>query len=610
LTDDLFKEIREQARRICEEIYSPACFKKGKMVLSPVQLQISKAPKPFDSEYDDTGHYCRRKDFERMYEQPRGDITDEEMLDLAKQEAVKEAESKWFQNEEERDEYIARHGNVIGVIGNPGIGKSTSAKKWIGQFLCGELLTTVSFLFFIIIRKLKFNKEMNLLEFLLSSILPTWKHTTDSDEFWLKKIVSDRHVVIVFDGFDEASVLDSTIEAPTVNIHKPEQPLHILLNLISGTLLPYARVIVTSRPNQFYHIHTNHKPRFVVEILGLDEKGRDKIGQQICPKNYEHITEILRKDASVFAYCYVPVNFILTLHYLMESSSDKNFVSMTKVLASACGKYARGEQLRDKIPKVAELSKLAWIGFCRRQIVFEKNDFKQVDLDDATVQSFLSTSLVDTSDGIALKIMDGDKRIYFSHLIWQEFFVAFYLMLVALEDEFEEVSQRLFDDRWEVVSKCLHGLCNASVMKPLTQSTNICNKPSLWKKKKELLTRATAIYLEQLSSHATKSNEGSASEGFLLKYQEIQAVCSWIYEANEKHIIEKLVPLIADHIWLDGGTILPSDISNLYFVIDSFPKSWKVDVDNCRFHGNAMERFCSEASRLNTMVGICFFCIF
>jgi len=83
--------------------------------------------------------------------------------------------------------------------------------------------------------------------------------------------------------------------------------------------------------------------------------------------------------------------------------------------------------------------------------------------------------------------MEGDKKFYFSHLTWQEFFVAVNLMLVASRDEFEKALEHLFDDRWEVVSRCLYGFCNSSVMKSLKAATHISCEKSLLKEKSDLL---------------------------------------------------------------------------------------------------------------------------
>jgi len=570
-----------------------------------------------NSDYDDTGHYCRRKDFESMYQQPCGNITDQEMLDRAKQQAKEEAQNVKFRNEKDRADYIARHGNIVAVVGNAGIGKTTSAKNWVGQILLGEFVINVTFLFFIMIREINFKEAITLLE-LLSSNLPNWEHSEKSDKHWLKKIVSDPNVVIVLDGLDEADVDDFAIAVPSVKTHKPAQPFHILLNLISGKLLPYAKIIVTSRPNQFYRLHLNHRPKFVVEILGLDEEARNELGRQICPDMYEKIQETLQKNSSLVAYCYVPVNFILTIFYLMENSSDTDFVSVTKILLSACASYSRGEQLKGRNAKLAELSNLAYTGFCNRQIIFQRRNFNEAGLDDFTVDSFLSTSLADSSFNFAPTIMEGDKKIYFSHLTWQEFFVAVYLMLVASRDEFEKALEHLFDDRWEVVSRCLYGFCNSSVMKSNERATNISCEKSLLKEKSDLLINVAASYLKQLFPHQTSKNiEHETNDERKVEFQEIQTVCSWIHEANETDINEKLVPLIPDCISIGYETfplgmtsVLPSDVSNLFFVIESFSKFWKLEVDRCQFLRNTCERFCSEAFRLNTLVSQSFCCIF
>ena len=294
----------------------------------------------------------------------------------------------------------------------------------------------------------------------------------------------------------------------------------------------------------------------------------------------------------------------------MENSSDTDFVSVNQILLPACGNYSRGEKLKGKNAKLAELSHLAYTGFCNGQIIFQREDFIQAGLDDFTVDSFLSISLAD-SFSFALTIMEGDKKIYFSHLTWQEFFVAVYLMLVATRDEFEKVLKHLFDDRWEIVSRCLYGFCNSSAIKLLKGATNICYEESLRKEKSDLLMSEAASYLEQLSpQQARETNERETNDQPKVEFQKIQTICSWIHEANETDISEKLVPLIPDHISFVDGTILPSDISNLFFVLESFSKSWKLEVNNCQFPGSEFKRFCSEASRLNTLVGSSFCCNF
>jgi len=186
-------------------------------------------------------------------------------------------------------------------------------------------------------------------------------------------------------------------------------------------------------------------------------------------------------------------------------------------------------------------------------------------------------------------------------------------MLVASRDEFEKALEHLFDDRWEVVSRCLYGFCSSYVIKSHKRATNISCEKSLLKQKSDLLVNEAASYLEQLSPphQARKTNEHGTNDERKVEFQKIQTVCSWIHEANEKYINEKLVPLIPDQIFLGIRTsILPSDVSNRFFVVELFSKPWKLEVNGCLFSGNTCERFCSEASRLNTSVGSSFCCIF
>ena len=51
-----------------------------------------------------------------MYQQPCGNITDQEMLDRAKQQAKEEAKNL---DEKDRADHIDRNGNIIVVVGNP-----------------------------------------------------------------------------------------------------------------------------------------------------------------------------------------------------------------------------------------------------------------------------------------------------------------------------------------------------------------------------------------------------------------------------------------------------------------------------------------------------------
>jgi len=598
--EHLMKAIREQARRDCAHDVSPAG---PKIIPIPAKLRSSTTMMQLHSDYDDTGHYARRVDFERLYKQSRDDLTVHDMLLLPKRTAKFDAQLISFANEKDKKEFIDRHGNVTAIIGNPGMGKTTLAKQLVVQFLDGQILPNNTILFFIFIQRIDFQKTMSLLEFLLSKILPDVNPSKEFNDYLLQKIAEDRDAVIVMDGLDEMCVDDFTFPAPAVNLHDHAKPIHFLLNLISGKLLPYARIIVTSRSKQFYQLHVEHRPRFVFEVLGLDEADRDQLAYQICPDKYNQIKEIIQTNSKLSSYCYVPINFILTLHYLMETVQDTDFVSITKVILSVCSNYLQGQHMRGETLELTRLSELAWNGFFRKKVTFGRHDFVEVGLDYRTLRSFLTPAY--EFGGLAPALLSGDKRFHFAHLLWQEFFVAVYLMVVASEDNFRKYLKYIWHERWEFVTVCLFGLCNHSVVRYLLRTTSFHYAPSQWREKKDLLQKVVASYLHQQCNQLTTNIKDETTVEKALDLKTIRSVCSWIHEANDREVIENLVPLIAHRISF-SDTILPSDVSNLFFVLQSFPKPWTIEVYNCDFLGNAMERFCLEARRINALVGIHF----
>jgi len=250
----------------------------------------------------------------------------------------------------------------------------------------------------------------------------------------------------------------------SINRGDKTDPLTILLNLLTGKLLPKAKIIITSRPDRFYRVLPEYRPKNLFEIVGLDETGQNLLGQQICSDDWQgRVKDIIFSNPDLFAHCYVPVTFILTADYLMKhSNADIYDVCLTKVLASALNDFWASDHCTKvgRKPQFDKLALLAWEGHRNMKIIFSKDDIKRVGIDDKTC-SFLMTSIL-SSQNIKMKIFDGNRRLYFSHLIWQEFFAAVHLILFATEEEFQKNIQYFFDDRWEVVVRCFFGLCNKS----------------------------------------------------------------------------------------------------------------------------------------------------
>ena len=581
------EKVNKETMIACDQIVLPTDIDRP---IIPTRLQMVSEPQRAKNDWDDEGHYRKREDLEKVYLQPPGNITANEMFDCAQQMAQLDAQ-RVCKNEVAKVAFVNKNGNIVGVVGQPGIGKTTSIKTWCKQILHGEILPNATIVVLIFVRYINFSKQTNLLEFLLPAELRSWCHVHRNEvKNILEKLNESHRIVLAFDGLDEAAVETLSTRVPKVSLYDSADPLTFLLNLTSGNLLPLARKIFTSRPDQLYNLLGDNRPRFIVQILGLNKEGQNELGVQICRDKYQQLEQVLLKNPDAYAYCYVPVNFILTLDYLMQHGDRVAFVCLTRVLASACEKYSCSDHLEHlNVPKgkkceLHKLSKLAWKGFLRKKIIFEEDDLRNVDLGQNTVQSFLTTSIVESAN-IKMTIMEGHKRSYFSHLIWQEFFAAVYMMLRMSHPEAETHFEELLDPHWDVVSKFAYGLCSHSVFYQLKQIIPGCSTNE-WKAKKAALKQVAANCVE---------------ENVLIS--KLLKVCSWIQEAKDddfaRCVAEKLPKMI--HISM-YTTILPSDVWNLFYVLRHADTSPSLRVERCSFTGDSLERFSHAVAEANVKV--------
>nr|CAB3264368.1 COS1.5 [Phallusia mammillata] len=455
--------------------------------IRPVNLAIISKPHRIDDKFQAEGYHHREREFAKVFMKPKSDISAEELFPCAKEQAKEEVE-RTFKSDEvtAKQDYVEKHGNVVGVVGQAGIGKTTSAKKWAMQGLRGELFGETSFFFYIVIRHIDFSREMTLLQFLLSSMSIEWIYDHEEQDV-LRAICNDSNVVIIFDGFDEAKFKSFSTDVPQPQLHLKSKAENYLKHLAGGNLLPRARKIFMSRPTQLYKLHPSYRPRFIVQILGLTPTSQDELGRQICGDRYDDIQQKLVENNNVFAYCYVPVNFILTLVYLMNYGGDIQFVSLTRVLAFTCCKYVTTDHLRGQEGELDKLAPLIYDAFLNSEIVLKATRLQRAGIEESTADAFTNMS-VTTHGNLKLTILEGHKIRHFPHLIWQDFFVAFYLMMIMPLDEFENVHKELAGDEWEIVYKFVFGICDPLVFEQLQPLVSESSRNN-WEQKKSMLLK-------------------------------------------------------------------------------------------------------------------------
>ena len=117
------------------------------------------------------------------------------------------------------------------------------------------------------------------------------------------------------------------------------------------------------------------------------------------------------------------------------------------------------DELHDTVGGLAEL---AMQGMKDDRFIFEKEEL--TDLKHETLKQFFlakTTSIQLTGESI----LEGDKRFFFTHLLWQEFFAAMWVMFLANKKQFRELLKVLSGSRWKVVLKFAFGFQNDEVTK-------------------------------------------------------------------------------------------------------------------------------------------------
>ena len=163
-----------------------------------VELQISKKGSRRIVEAD----YFKRKLNPDLWNQTRhGDIKLDDLFIQAEELARKDACSETG-NDISKKKYVITHGNCVAVSGQAGIGKTTLTKQLVEKVI-NKQVHDIEFLFYVSLKKVNYDKEINVLQFLLTNLNSSWEHNSTSDNEILKQLEDSEKVMIIFDGLDQ-----------------------------------------------------------------------------------------------------------------------------------------------------------------------------------------------------------------------------------------------------------------------------------------------------------------------------------------------------------------------------------------------------------------------
>jgi len=515
------------------------------------------------------------------------------------------ASKKKYPNDKEMKNGIKLHANIVGIIGQAGIGKTTLSKRILKDIIGPYNLFGSKYVFYLQFRDVDYEDDTNLLSFLTRFLPLSWITNDKRRNAVLQLLSKEPDVIVIMDGFDEAIMEVGENFPPLTHLFANEKPGVIIKNILRGSILGNAKKIVTSRPRQMLESNENIRPKYIVNILGLGLEEQFELCKNICEKNAEKVFNYIQQRPPIASLCQIPSNCINAMHMINEDMDAKyeNRTITDLVAVMICLFVLTAQRRRLALGKQAnrltKIAKLAWNGFVQRKFRFTERELKHADISREGQSLFFVATLAPTS----MTILTADTIFYFARFIIQEFFVALYLIFFTSPQEFNKVvsgkpiqtGQPAIDlaaGNWEMVTKFLYGICKSDTHQRLLSAF-----PDLASDVTERITS-----LRQFAKRFMPAKSVSDDSYF----QTLLPVCIWAHELNIEAFASEIAQKLKKSV-IVKGKVLPSDIIPFDFIL--LQRQIEIELDTtlyetCFIGGslthflNAMEKYKGENSHI------------
>ena len=364
--------------------------------------------------------------------------------------------------------------NNVLILGRAGSGKTTLVEKMAYEWASKKLWPHTKYLFLVKLQDLLKDGTWSLADLLLR-YQPM--EDTDSNAALNQLVIESSHVIVLVDGLDEYRGYAYCVGNPPSFEEKVDLSV-IISCVIRGSLLPEAKVVVTSRT-------TNQIPSKVfdrvVDVYGFTRDGIRRYVESYCSGNEQlqnFIWQNIKTNPNMATFCHTPVHcaFVCaTMADMFEHSEPDDMPeikTMTQLYVKATHRLGRKlhpalkEDNREfdlkaifgilKAPflKHAGLAKESMMH--QLKLLFYDEDLERHGFDEVDKQTgFLSGAMKTDPD-------DRDTTIRswsFSHLSLQEFFAAIGLVLLGSTDDVRKLLENTNSTKqYEVVITFVLGL--------------------------------------------------------------------------------------------------------------------------------------------------------
>ena len=438
---------------------------------------------------------------------------------------------------------------VILVEGAPGVGKSTFAWEYCRRWERGEIAQQYRLVLLIRLRDDRNSKAKTLKDLI--------HHRSEgvAEAVNVLESTAGTNTLIILEGFDE---LPDTCRSAN----------SVFMQLISGEILPYATVMVTSRPwaTRGVRDSCHHRIFQHIEIMGFtSEQITSYIESALPASKVSDLKAYLERHPQIRAGMYIPLNSAIVVTVYQESQDSECDMPTTltelytDLVKTLLVRYLRGHpgyetkyiQSFTDLPlevyaKFLKLCKVAYNGIVNTsdqvQLIFSEHDlptdFDNLGFMDSVTELYVTKGTISSHN--------------FLHLTFQEFFAAFHISTMSPAQQLKHFNMqhgRMGGGRMNVVLRFVAGLTKLKCLS------------------KEYVNRFLYDYDED--SYHDMSCDARVDINLL----------NWMFETQSNDVIELLLEHKIIEVRFDYS-MLPMDYYCLGYCIAHSQCQWMLRLDN------------------------------